>query len=194
MAAVSTTRQSPPLSPASDADMEVVPGGVRDAPTVSSGGRRRSELDGVVVSAGVVQADHRGTLMEAINFDDPFWEEPVVYAYTFTVAPGRIKGWGMHKRQADRYVTLSGRLRVVLYDGRPGSPTFQRFAEFCFSEEAPGFLRIPPGVWHADQNLGDVPCRVINFPTRPYDREAPDKYRIAPSSGEIPFDFTLHDG
>ena len=36
--------------------------------------------------------------MEMVNFDDPFWEEPVVYAYAFTVSPGRIKGWGMHKR------------------------------------------------------------------------------------------------
>jgi dTDP-4-dehydrorhamnose 3,5-epimerase len=148
----------------------------------------------VVVASAVVNADHRGTLMEAVNFDDPFWDEPVVYAYTFTVAPGRIKGWGMHKLQTDRYVSLSGSLRVVLYDGRPGSPTFERFAEFSFAEEAPGLLRIPPGVWHADQNTGDAPCRVMNFPTRAYERDDPDKYRIDPASGEIPFDFTLRDG
>jgi len=118
----------------------------------------------------------------------------VVYSYTFTVAPGRIKGWGMHKLQADRYVVLSGPLRVVLYDGRPSSPTFRRFAEFPFGDQAPGFLRIPPGVWHADQNVGDVPCRVVNFPTRPFNHDDPDKYRIDPASGEIPFDFTLRDG
>jgi dTDP-4-dehydrorhamnose 3,5-epimerase len=178
---------------APDQDLEVLPGGVRDVPTVLAEGRRRPQLEGVVAAPAVVQADHRGTLMETINFDDPFWEEPVVYAYTFTVAPGRIKGWGMHKHQADRYVALGGPLRVVLYDGRPDSPTFQQFAEFSFADEAPGFLRIPPGVWHADQNVGELPCRVINFPTRPYDRDAPDKYRIDPASGEIPFDFTLPD-
>ncbi len=179
---------------APDQDLEVVPGGVRDVPTVGAAGRRRPQLEGVVVAPAVVHADHRGTLMEAVNFDDPFWEEPVVYAYAFTVAPGRIKGWGMHKRQTDRYVALAGRLRVVLYDGRPDSPTFQEFAEFSFADEAPGFLRIPPGVWHADQNVGEGPCRVLNFPTRAYDRDAPDKYRIDPASGEIPFDFTLRDG
>ncbi len=27
-----------------------------------------------------------------------------------------------------------------------------------------------------------------------YNREAPDKYRIDPHSGEIPFDWSLHDG
>jgi dTDP-4-dehydrorhamnose 3,5-epimerase len=180
-------------APASDRDLEVVPGGARDAPTVVADGRRRPAIEGVAAAPAVVQADHRGTLIETVNFDDPFWEEPVVYAYAFTVAPGRVKGWGMHRRQTDRYAALAGRLRVVLYDGRPSSPTFQRFAEFHFADEAPGFLRIPPGVWHADQNVGDVPCRVINFPTRPYDRDAPDKYRIDPASGEIPFDFTLRD-
>jgi dTDP-4-dehydrorhamnose 3,5-epimerase len=178
----------------SDRDLEVVPSGVRDVPTVAAGGRRRPQLEGVVVSRGVLQADHRGTLMEIVNFDDPFWEEPVVYAYAVTVAPGRIKGWGMHKLQADRYVALAGQLRVVLYDGRPDSPTFQDFAVFSFADEAPGFLRIPPGVWHADQNVGEAPCRLINFPTRPYDRDDPDKYRIDPASGEIPFDFTLRGG
>jgi dTDP-4-dehydrorhamnose 3,5-epimerase len=175
-------------------DLAVVPEGTRDVPTVGAEGRRRTELDGVVVAAGVVHADHRGTLMETINFDHPFWEEPVVYAYTFTVAPGRIKGWGMHKLQADRYAILAGKMRVVLYDGRPESPTFQGFAEFFFADEAPGFLRIPPGVWHADQNVGEDPCRVVNFPTRPFNRDNPDKYRIDPDSGEIPFDFTLRNG
>ena len=177
-----------------DQDLDVVPGGVRDVPTVGEAGRRRPQLEGVVVAHAVVHADHRGTLMEAVNFEDPFWEEPVLYAYAFTVARGRIKGWGMHKRQTDRYVALAGRLRVVLYDGRPDSQTFQEFAEFSFADEAPGFLRIPPGVWHADQNVGEGPCRVLNFPTRAYDRDAPDKYRIDPASGEIPFDFTLRDG
>jgi dTDP-4-dehydrorhamnose 3,5-epimerase len=178
---------------APEEQLEVVPGGVRDDPTVDRDGRRRPGLEGVVCAPAVVHADHRGSLMEAVNFDDPFWEEPVVYAYSFTVAPERIKGWGMHRLQADRYVALAGRLRVVLYDGRPGSATFGRFAEFFFADEAPGLLRIPPGIWHADQNVGKATCRVVNFPTRPYDRDAPDKYRIDPASGEIPFDFTLHD-
>ena len=58
----------------------------------------------------------------------------------------------------------------------------------------PGLLRIPPGVWHASQNWGDFEAVCMNFPTRSFDPEHPDKYRIDPASGEIPFDFTLRDG
>jgi dTDP-4-dehydrorhamnose 3,5-epimerase len=169
-----------------------VPG---DRPTVDDHGRlRETGLDGVVLHMlGPLQADHRGTLLEVVDVRAPFWREPIVYAYRVTIRPGRIKGWGMHKLQADRYFVTAGRLRVVLYDGRTASPTYQRFAEFYFTDETPGLLLIPQGVWHADQNIGDRDAVVINFPTRAYDRDTPDKYRVDPASGEIPFDWSLRD-
>ena len=65
-----------------------------------------------------------------MNFANDFWDEPVVYSYCFTIAPGRIKGWGMHHKQADRYFLAAGSVRVVLYDGRSRSPSFRQFAQF----------------------------------------------------------------
>jgi dTDP-4-dehydrorhamnose 3,5-epimerase len=174
--------------------MEVVPPGTKDRPTVDEQGKPRGEIEGVVQAPTVVHGDHRGWLSEIVNPDHSFWQEPIVYAYAVEVAPGRIKGWGMHRLQADRYAVLAGTLRVVLYDGRRDSPSFQHFAEFYFCERSPGLLRIPPGVWHADQNLGEDSALLINFPTRPFDRDNPDKFRIDPGSGEIPFDFTLSNG
>jgi dTDP-4-dehydrorhamnose 3,5-epimerase len=171
------------------------PSGEPDGATVDSSGRHLSTgIDGVVYSRAVTHVDHRGTLTEALNFDDDFWDEPVVYAYCVTVRPGRIKGWGMHRKQADRYFVSAGSLRVVLYDGRVRSPTYREFAQFHFSEASPGRLLIPPGVWHADQNWGRTDAAIVNFPTRPFHHAAPDKQRIDPHSGVIPFDFALADG
>jgi dTDP-4-dehydrorhamnose 3,5-epimerase len=159
--------------------------------------------DGQPVAAGIdevrlvrlsVHADDRGTLIPAMDVRHPFWVEPVVYAYAITVAPGRIKGWGMHRLQTDRYFVASGSLRVVLFDGREGSPSCGRFAQFFFTDATPGLLRIPPGVWHADQNWGTSDTLIVNYPTRPYDPVAPDKYRVDPHSGIIPFDWRLRDG
>ena len=62
------------------------------------------------------------------------------------------------------------------------------------TRESPGLLLIPPGVWHADQNWGDDDVIIMNFPTRPFDRENPDKYRLDPHSEKIPFDWSLPDG
>jgi dTDP-4-dehydrorhamnose 3,5-epimerase len=174
---------------------EVVPAGEGDIATVDAAGKRLSTgIDGVVYVRMVSQVDHRGTLTEIVNFANPFWDEPVVYSYCFTIRPGRIKGWGLHRRQADRYFLCAGAMRVVLHDGRVESPTFGAFAEFHLTQEARALLLIPPGVWHADQNWGDRDAVVLNFPTRPYDRAAPDKARVDPHSGVIPFDWSLPDG
>ena len=174
----------------------ILPEVARDHPTVDAEGRRLDvTIEGVVLRRlGPIHVDHRGSLLEVLDTRDPFWRDPIAYAYRFTVLPARIKGWGMHELQCDRYLIVSGRLRVVLYDGRPDSPTFEELNQIHFAGEAPGSLSIPPGVWHADQNTGDTEVVIINFPTRAYDREKPDKYRIDPHAGVIPFDFELRDG
>jgi dTDP-4-dehydrorhamnose 3,5-epimerase len=173
----------------------VTPDATADEPTVDTAGRLLDTgIEGVVYGRAVSNVDHRGSLTEVVNFDHGFWDEPIVYSYVITVSPGRIKGWGMHRKQADRYFVCLGNIRVVLFDGRVKSPTHGKFAEFHFSDASRGRLLIPPGVWHADQNWGDTEAVIINFPTRPYNREHPDKYRIDPESTEIPFDFRLRDG
>lgn len=167
----------------------------KDARTVDSDGNLLSpSIDGVRVKRLTPHVDHRGGLAALLDIRDPFWEEPVVYAYEFTINPGRIKGWGMHEKQSDRYFVSNGNVRVVLFDGREGSPSAGSILELHFSELSPGLASIPPGVWHADHNWGRTKARVINFPTRPYDPDHPDKFRIDPHAGLIPFDWELRDG
>jgi dTDP-4-dehydrorhamnose 3,5-epimerase len=167
--------------------MEVTPPAPRDRAT---GG---PSIEGVRLLPLRAHVDHRGSLIPVMG-DPDFWDEPVVHAYRITIRPGRIKGWGMHMLQADRYFIAAGDLRVVLYDGRVDAPSHGSYDVFTFGAETPALLRIPPGVWHADQNTGEGDAEIVNFPTRAYDPAAPDKYRIDPHSGEIPFDWSLRDG
>jgi dTDP-4-dehydrorhamnose 3,5-epimerase len=168
---------------------------VRDEPTVDRESRELGPgIDGVEVKRLTVHADPRGILTPVIDVRDPFWDEPIVYAYRFSIRPGRIKGWGMHDHQTDRYFVVSGSVRVALFDGRETSPTAGAIVRVDFTDRTPGLVKIPPGVWHADQNWGDTEAHIVNFPTRPYDPESPDKYRIDPHGGTIPFDWTIRDG
>jgi dTDP-4-dehydrorhamnose 3,5-epimerase len=169
--------------------------GTPDRPTVDADGRElASSMDGVFLQRLAPLADHRGSLMRVLDAREAFWIEPIVYAYEVMIRPGRIKGWGMHEHQTDRYFLGNGHVRVVLYDGRPESASYERIEQFFFTESTPGLLAIPPGVWHADQNWGETVARLLNFPTRPYDPARPDKLRIDPHSGVIPFDWELRDG
>ena len=170
-------------------------GAVRDEPTVAETGEARPvPIDGVTVQRVPCHADGRGDLIPFLDTRSAFWAEPVVYAYCFTVRPGRIKGWGMHDAQTDRYFVSHSRLRVALLDGRETSRSYGRTHDVWFTPATPGLIAIPPGVWHADQNWGDADAVVLNFPTRPYDPDEPDKYRIDPHSGVIPYDWSLRDG
>jgi dTDP-4-dehydrorhamnose 3,5-epimerase len=176
--------------------LQVTPDAPKDKAHVAPDGRLLDPgIDGVVLERPPRHVDHRGSLFEAVSFGHPFWSEPIVHCEWVVTAPGMIKGWGMHLESVDRYVVGAGRLRVVLHDGRVDSPSYRRFAQFHFSEQAPGWLRIPCGVWHASQNYGATEATFVNFPTEPYRFDDPDKYRLDPHDrSKIDFDWVLRGG
>jgi dTDP-4-dehydrorhamnose 3,5-epimerase len=169
--------------------------GTRDRPRTEEPDQVMARrIAGVLVERPAGYHDARGSLVAFMDFSKPFWSEPIVHAYEFTIRPGRIKGWGMHRRQADRYFVQAGDLRVALHDAREDSPTKGAFSEFWFTEGSRGLLHIPAGVWHATQNWGTTLGRIANFGTVRFDPSDPDKARIDPHAGVIPFDWLLHDG
>src|SRR5688572_32894164 len=112
---------------------------VRDAPTVTGDGEARpSPVEGVILKRCDLHADDRGALMPFLDAGEPFWAEPVVYAYAITIRPGRIKGWGMHRLQTDRYFVVRGHVRVALLDAREDSVTSGVTHEVWFTPETPG--------------------------------------------------------
>lgn len=162
----------------------------QDSPTVTAeGARLQALLDGVRIRPAVTQIDERGSLCEMYSEEWGFTEEPLVYAYETRIRPGRIKGWVLHLEQDDRLFFSSGDAKVVLYDGRPESPTFGRLNVHCFGEANRGLLRIPAGVYHAVQNIGLGDLTFVNMPTRAYRHEGPDKYRLPLDTPEIPYRF-----
>jgi dTDP-4-dehydrorhamnose 3,5-epimerase len=152
---------------------------VKDAPSVTREGKALFEpIDGVRVRPAVTQVDERGSLCEMFSPAWGFDDAPLVYVYQTSILPGYVKGWVVHLEQDDRLFFPSGRVRVVLYDGRQSSPTFQRLNRFETGELNRVLLRIPAGVYHAVQNLGSTEAFYYNMPTQPYRHEDPDKFRL----------------
>ncbi len=160
-----------------------------DCTVTPSGEPVRRLTEGVVVRRLVTHTDRRGTVTELF---DPRWNfhpDPLVYAYTFSVRPGVVKGWGLHTRHEDRYAILSGEMELVLYDPRPMSSTHGEVCRIVLSERDRCVVNIPANVWHADHNIGDRDVVVVNFPTVQYDHESPDKWRLPLDSPFIPHTF-----
>jgi dTDP-4-dehydrorhamnose 3,5-epimerase len=87
----------------------------------------------------------------------------------------------------DRLFVNDGVLKIVLYDGRDDSPTYERINVFHVGDARPTFLLIPPGVWHGVQNIGPKDALMLNFPSNAYNYEDPDHYRLPFDSPHIPY-------
>lgn len=164
--------------------------GIKDPSTVTADGKSTKLLPaGVTFRKSTTHLDDRGSVNELF---DPRWNwhsDPLVFVYSFTLRPGKIKGWGVHKKHEDRYFVFYGEMLVVLYDAREDSPTFDLVSEVVLSEYDRQLMNIPAGVWHANQNIGQKDVTVINFPTIPYDHADPDKYRLPLDTNLIPYKF-----
>jgi dTDP-4-dehydrorhamnose 3,5-epimerase len=91
----------------------------RDKQTVASEGGRIGRLtEGVSIRQVPTHVDDRGSVFELYDLRWRFHPEPLVFSYCFTLRPGRVKGWALHKRHEDRYVLLKGELKLVLFDPR----------------------------------------------------------------------------
>jgi dTDP-4-dehydrorhamnose 3,5-epimerase len=167
----------------------------RDVQMVTDTGRPIGRLtEGVLTKPIPTQLDERGSVFELFDLRWDWHRDPLVFSYCFTVRPGRVKGWGLHKHHEDRYVLISGELKLVLFDPRPNSSTYGEVCEIWLTETDRKIINIPRFVWHADHNVSSRDAVVVNFPTVAYDHKNPDKFRLPIDTDLIPYRFDSCQG
>jgi dTDP-4-dehydrorhamnose 3,5-epimerase len=150
-------------------------------------------IDGVKVKKLRVIPDERGKLMEILRTDDEMYEK-FGQVYVTTAYPGVVKAWHLHKVQDDNMAVIRGMMKIVLYDGRDGSPTKGEVNEFFAGEHNPVLIHIPKGVMHGFKCIGEHEAVVVNTPTEIYNYKQPDEYRVPPHDNDIPYDWARKDG
>ena len=168
---------------------------IKDGPQVNSEWTKlQQSIDGVIVREVLhVPRDH-GVITEMYR---PEWDPtgmPVVHIYQSRLFAGAIGAWSCHAKSIDRLFVNQGLLKLVLYDGREESPTHGRVMEMHAGDVRPAFVVIPTGVWHGLQNVGATDALMVNFPSRAYDYDDPDHYRLPYDSPEIPFAWVPRSG
>lgn len=149
-------------------------------------------IKGVRMKPLKVISDERGRLFEMLRRDDALFRK-FGQVYCTTVTVGIVKGWHYHKKQTDNFVCVSGMIKLVAYDARPGSPTRGVVNEFCIGIHNPLLVQIPPGVYHGFKGISHPEAVVINMPDEPYHHGRPDEFRIDPHHNEIPYDWQQVD-
>jgi dTDP-4-dehydrorhamnose 3,5-epimerase len=132
---------------------------------------------------------NNGCLTEIWRADWGLDSKGVGQVFQRVLDAGGISAWHAHKHTTDRLFCAAGRLLLVLYDARPGSPTRGQVLELRMGRERPALVVVPPGVWHGVRNLGGEAVTLINAVDLAYDYVSPDHYRLAIDDTQIPYHF-----
>ena len=151
---------------------------------------REGNIQGVRVRPLKKHQDSRGWLSEIFRTDELDADLMPVMSYISETQPGATRGPHEHTSQIDYFCFLGPSIfRLVLWDNRPGSPTYRCRQELFVGEEKPCVVVVPEGVVHAYRNVGKRPGWVINCPNRLYAgkgrREAVDEIRHEADASSI---------
>ncbi|MEB3332681.1 MAG: dTDP-4-dehydrorhamnose 3,5-epimerase family protein [Synechococcaceae cyanobacterium] len=144
-------------------------------------------IKGLQLRPLITHQDERGSLYETYSDAWTFDAIPMVHTYVVTIRPGQTKGWALHQQQTDRYCFLNGATKLVLFDARADSVTQGNLYVQVFSEINRHLVSVPPGIWHALENIGSSESQLFNFPSAAYNYSSPDKLILPLANSTIPY-------
>ena len=126
-------------------------------------------IEGLALTALREIRDERGAVLHMLRADAPefagFGE-----LYFSEILPGARKAWKLHRTHTQNLAVPVGRIRVVIYDSRPHSPTAGAVAAIDLGRpDAYQRLRIPPSLWYGFKCLSDTPALIANCCDRVHD-------------------------
>jgi len=118
-------------------------------------------IHGVVIHPLRQILDERGKIMHMLRASDPHFTG-FGEIYFSVVYPGVIKGWHLHRQMVLNYAVPVGRIKMVLFDAREGSPTKGELQEIFLGPDSYQLVQVPPGVWNGFKGIGTEPAMVAN--------------------------------
>jgi dTDP-4-dehydrorhamnose 3,5-epimerase len=145
-------------------------------------------IEGVIISPLRQIFDERGKVMHMLREDSPVFSKFGEIYFSCT-HPGVVKAWHLHKEMTLNYAVISGEIKFVLYDDRPGSSTRGVIQELFISPENYMLVTVPPMIWNGFKGVGTQTSIVANCATQAHH---PDELeRKSPNDKSIPYDWDL---
>lgn len=148
----------------------------------------KGEIQGIVIKKLHKIPDERGCILHMLKKEDKefngFGE-----IYFSSIYPGVIKGWHVHKKMELNYATISGNIKLVLYDDRKGSKTKGKLMEIFMGDNNYILVKVPPMIWNGFKGVGTKEAIVANCATLSHDPE--EIARKDPFSKDIPYNWEM---
>ena len=133
--------------------------------------------------------DERGTILHMLRATDPHFSAFGEIYFT-TIYRGVVKGWHRHREMTLNYACIDGRIKLVIYDDREGSPTRGHLVERFLGPDDYSLVVIPPGLWVGMKGMTGS-ALVANCATHPHDPTRTD--RLPPHGDGVPYDWDIRE-
>ena len=145
-------------------------------------------IHGVVCTPLRQIPDERGAVLHMLRSDDPEFIQ-FGECYFSEVLPGAVKAWKRHRLQTQNLVAPVGRIRLVIYDGRVGSPT-KGVLQVVELGRPDAYIRmkIPPNLWYGFVCISPTPALIVNCADIPHAQD--ESERLALDDPSIPYVWT----
>jgi dTDP-4-dehydrorhamnose 3,5-epimerase len=148
-------------------------------------------IDGVKIIPLRQIVDERGKVMHMLRNDAAHFQG-FGEIYFSAVHPGVVKAWHFHKKMVLNYAVPIGKIKLVLYDDRGGSPTKGEIQEIYLGPDNYNLVVIPALVWNGFKGAGPETAFVANCANIPHDPAEID--RMDPTDPRIPYDWDIKHG
>ena len=147
--------------------------------------KESQQIDGVFIQPLKQIEDARGSVLHMIRSDSVLFNK-FGEIYFSEINPKTIKAWKLHEKVTQNITAPMGKIRLVIYDDRPGSSTHGNTAEYQIGRNGNYYLiHIPPMLWYGFQSLDNQKSLIANCTDLPHD---PSESRLLPLDSEkIPF-------
>ena len=126
------------------------------------------KIEGLKVHDLSIFNDERGSLLHILsskNYPDFIFGE----CYGSETKPGVIKAWKRHQKISQNFAVILGKIKLVIFDTRKESPSFNRSFIIELSRENYKLVHVPKGLWYGFQCTSKINGIIINCIDKPYD-------------------------
>ena len=121
-----------------------------------------SKIKGISIVKLNQISDSKGSVLHMIKLSSPEFKN-FGECYLSEINYNSIKGWKLHSKQTQNISVPSGKIKMVLYDYRKESPSFNNLIELNLGRQD-NYLRItiPPGVIYGFKGLSSPNALLVN--------------------------------
>ncbi len=152
---------------------------------------KANHIDGVVITPLKQISDERGKIMHMLRAEDPHFKK-FGEIYFSCIHRGAIKAWHIHKEMTLNYACVFGKIKFVLVDTRPDSPTKNNLMEIFMGPESYSLVTVPPLVWNGFKGIADGASIIANCTDISHRADEID--RMDPFDPSIPYQWDIKHG